>query len=86
MKLLSEHIDFKRLNYIDMFAFRTYIFILDSLGTRHPQASKKLAKYLEMEAADKKGIDKPNSAQAKLASVGLSIIQFLSVSLTSKFF
>ncbi|KAF4617751.1 hypothetical protein D9613_006040 [Agrocybe pediades] len=48
---------------------KTYIFILDSLGTRHPQACKKLAKYLEMEAADKKGIEKFNSALGKSAFV-----------------
>ena len=36
---------------------RTYIFTLDSLGTRHPQAIKVLKHYLAQEAKDKRGFD-----------------------------
>ena len=35
---------------------RTYIFTLDSLGSRHPQAIKYLRTYLKMEAKDKKNV------------------------------
>lgn len=36
---------------------RTYIFTLDSLGGKHPQAISKLAKYLAAQARDKRSID-----------------------------
>ena len=49
--------------------FRTYIFTLDSLGTRHPRAIGKLATYLKLEARDKKGILNASLAQGKTASV-----------------
>ncbi|KIM43367.1 hypothetical protein M413DRAFT_26515 [Hebeloma cylindrosporum] len=49
--------------------FRTYIFTLDSLGTRHPRAITKLATYLKLEAKDKKGIPNASLAQGKMASV-----------------
>lgn len=49
--------------------FRTYIFTLDSLGTRHPRAIAKLAAYLKLEARDKKGIPNASLAQGKMASV-----------------
>lgn len=48
---------------------RTYIFTMDSLGTRHPQAIKRLANYLKMEAQDKKGVQDTSSAIGKFASV-----------------
>ncbi|KDR82684.1 hypothetical protein GALMADRAFT_238172 [Galerina marginata CBS 339.88] len=48
---------------------KTYIFTMDSLGTRHPQAIKKLASYLKQEAADKKGIQNASLALGKFASV-----------------
>ena len=48
---------------------RTYIFTLDSLGTRHPRAITKLATYLKLEARDKKGIANASLAQGKMASV-----------------
>ncbi|KAG2009837.1 sentrin-specific protease, variant 2 [Coprinopsis cinerea AmutBmut pab1-1] len=35
----------------------TYVFTLDSLGTPHTHASNQLAKYLKLEAKDKKGIE-----------------------------
>ncbi|CCM02457.1 uncharacterized protein FIBRA_04556 [Fibroporia radiculosa] len=40
----------------------TYVFIFDSLGSRHPQAGKTLSRYLQLEAKDKKGI---NASEAK---------------------
>lgn len=49
--------------------FRTYIFTLDSLGTRHPRAITKLATYLKLEAKDKKGIPNASLAQGKMALV-----------------
>ena len=49
--------------------FRTYIFTLDSLGTRHPRAITKLATYLKLEAKDKKGIPNASIAQGKMALV-----------------
>jgi len=49
--------------------FRTYIFTLDSLGTRHPRAITKLATYLKLEARDKKGILNASLAQGKTAFV-----------------
>lgn len=36
-------------------AFRTFIFTLDSLGSKHPQAIRFLRAYLKFEARDKKG-------------------------------
>ena len=37
------------------FFFSTRIYTFDSLGSKHPQAIRRLGKYLQMEAADKKG-------------------------------
>ncbi|KAJ3568744.1 hypothetical protein NP233_g5517 [Leucocoprinus birnbaumii] len=48
---------------------RTRIFILDSLGNRHPQAMKQLNKWLELEAMDKKGIESVTPAISKMAPV-----------------
>ncbi|KAF8908964.1 hypothetical protein CPB84DRAFT_1843311 [Gymnopilus junonius] len=48
---------------------KTYIFTMDSLGTRHPQAIKRLANYLKMEAQDKKGVQGASLAMGKFASV-----------------
>ncbi|KAJ7677459.1 hypothetical protein B0H17DRAFT_1015755 [Mycena rosella] len=35
---------------------RTYVFTLDSLGTRHPKVVNVLGQYLQFEAQEKKGI------------------------------
>ncbi|XP_006462672.1 hypothetical protein AGABI2DRAFT_179332 [Agaricus bisporus var. bisporus H97] len=48
---------------------KTKIFILDSIGNRHPQAMKQLNKWLQLEAEDKKKISKPASAFTKLVSL-----------------
>ncbi|KII86918.1 hypothetical protein PLICRDRAFT_273907 [Plicaturopsis crispa FD-325 SS-3] len=48
---------------------RTWIFTLDSLGSRHPQAVKILANYLKMEARDKKHIEETTDAVGKQANV-----------------
>lgn len=48
---------------------QTRIFILDSLGTRHPQAAKVLRLYLEMEAKDKKQVEITREPISKNAQV-----------------
>lgn len=48
---------------------RTYIFTFDSLGGRHLQAITKLGKYLQLEAADKKKVENPGTADGKMALV-----------------
>jgi hypothetical protein len=48
---------------------RTYIFTFDSLGGRHLQAISKLTKYLQLEAADKKNVENPSTADGKMALV-----------------
>lgn len=48
---------------------KTYIFTFDSLGSRHPQAIKKLSAYLKMEAMDKKGVDHTEAAEGKMVLV-----------------
>lgn len=48
---------------------RTYIFTFDSLGSRHPQAIKRLSAYLKMEAQDKKNIVNAGNAEGKSALV-----------------
>ena len=42
---------------------------MDSLGSKHPQAIKLLQTYLQLEAADKKGIQDANKAEGKKAQV-----------------
>lgn len=51
---------------------RTKIFILDSLGNRHPQAMKQLNRWLELEAMDKKGRESVTPAITKMTPVYLS--------------
>ncbi|KAI0317519.1 hypothetical protein OF83DRAFT_132135 [Amylostereum chailletii] len=50
-----------------------YIFTFDSLGSNHPAVGKKLATYLQMEAKDKKDLEKDSitAAEAKQAHVGI---------------
>lgn len=48
---------------------QTHIITLDSLGGPHKQAVNQLAKYLRLEAKDKKGIDQPSSATGLVAAV-----------------
>jgi len=48
---------------------RTYIFTFDSLGSRHPQALKRLSAYLRMEAKDKKGVNAEGIIEGKNALV-----------------
>lgn len=48
---------------------RTYIFTLDSLGTRHPQAIKVLKEYLKSEAKDKRNFDEVRAAVGKQVQV-----------------
>lgn len=49
---------------------RTYVITLDSLGGPHKQAVNQLAKYLKLEAKDKKGIEQPGGAAGLVAAVG----------------
>ncbi|KAF8442853.1 hypothetical protein L210DRAFT_3476959 [Boletus edulis BED1] len=53
----------------DLPAAQTYIFTLDSLGTRHPQAIKVLKQYLEREAKDKFNFDEVRVAVGKQVQV-----------------
>ncbi|KAG1884985.1 hypothetical protein F4604DRAFT_1974381 [Suillus subluteus] len=48
---------------------RTWIFTLDSLGSRHPQAQKVLRYWLKAEAKDKQQFDEVRPAEVKLAQV-----------------
>jgi hypothetical protein len=48
---------------------RTWIFTLDSLGSRHPQAQKVLRYWLKAEAKDKLQFDQVRPAEVKLAQV-----------------
>ena len=48
---------------------RTYIFAFDSLGSRHPQALKRLSAYLRMEAKYKKDVDGAGMIEVKNALV-----------------
>ncbi|KAG8214645.1 hypothetical protein J3R82DRAFT_9723 [Butyriboletus roseoflavus] len=48
---------------------QTYIFTLDSLGTRHPQAIKVLRQYLTSEAKDKRNYDEVRDAVGKQVQV-----------------
>ncbi|KIK94059.1 hypothetical protein PAXRUDRAFT_828393 [Paxillus rubicundulus Ve08.2h10] len=48
---------------------QTYIFTLDSLGTRHPQAIRVLKQYLEREAKDKRNFDEVRDAVGKQVQV-----------------
>ncbi|KAH9949826.1 hypothetical protein B0H21DRAFT_68615 [Amylocystis lapponica] len=47
----------------------THIFTFDSLGTKHPQVIKTLAKYLQMEAKDKKGLEHTSPVRGKAALI-----------------
>lgn len=47
----------------------TYVFIFDSLGSKHPQAIKTLSMYLQLEAKDKKGNTDTRKPIGKLALV-----------------
>ncbi|KAJ7157523.1 hypothetical protein C8R43DRAFT_883291, partial [Mycena crocata] len=42
----------------------TFVFILDSLGSRHPKVMQVLAQYLQAEALDKKGTPLEGSSKA----------------------
>lgn len=44
---------------------RTYIYTFDSLAAKHPQAVKRLSKYLLMEAHDKRQLDEANLNEPK---------------------
>lgn len=57
---------------------RTKIFILDSIGNKHPQAMKQLNKWLQLEAEDKKSVSNPATALTKLVSVRLIDISLVS--------
>ncbi|RDB17956.1 hypothetical protein Hypma_000947 [Hypsizygus marmoreus] len=48
---------------------KTYIFTMDSLGSKHPQAVKQLGRYLKKEAADKKRITETSDPIGKQAFV-----------------
>ncbi|KAF9468622.1 hypothetical protein BDZ94DRAFT_683530 [Collybia nuda] len=47
----------------------TYIFTLDSLNSRHPQAIRQLARYLKLEAKDKRNISETSDPCGKMAAV-----------------
>ncbi|KAG1792935.1 uncharacterized protein HD556DRAFT_1376770 [Suillus plorans] len=53
----------------------TWIFTLDSLGSRHPQAQKVLRYWLKAEAKDKQQLDEVRLAEVKLAQVWSPIFQ-----------
>ena len=53
---------------------RSYIFTMDSLGSKHPQATKLLQTYLQLEASDKKGIKDAGKAEGKRAQVSTEVI------------
>ena len=48
---------------------RTYIFTLDSLGSKHQQAWKLIGQYLKFEANDKKNIAEVSPSKGKLVDV-----------------
>ncbi|KAG0704265.1 hypothetical protein DFH29DRAFT_873884 [Suillus ampliporus] len=50
-------------------SLRTWIFTLDSLGSRHPQAQKVLRYWLKAEAKDKRQQEEVRMAEVKLAQV-----------------
>lgn len=59
---------------------RTYIYTFDSLASKHPQAVKRLGRYLLMEARDKKQLDEttlnePKGMQA-IVGICLFIVRF----------
>ena len=56
---------------------RTYIFTFDSLGSRHPQAIKRLSAYLKMEAQDKKKVVNASSAEGRSALVGSLFLKYI---------
>lgn len=67
---------------------RTYIFTLDSLGTRHPQAIKVLKQYLVSEARDKHGFDEVRDAvgkQVQVYKLSSALIQTHDISSVSRF-
>ena len=55
---------------------RTYIYTFDSLASKHPQAVKRLSKYLLMEAHDKKQIEEAtlNEPKGMQAIVGIQLV------------
>lgn len=53
----------------------TWIFTLDSLGSRHPQAQKVLRYWLKAEAKDKQQLDEVRLAEVKLAQVCSPVFQ-----------
>jgi len=55
---------------------RTYIYTFDSLASKHPQAVKRLGKYLLMEAHDKKQLDEDtlNEPKGMQAIVGTQLV------------
>ena len=52
---------------------RTYIYTFDSLSSKHPQAVKRLGRYLLMEAHDKRQLDEStlNEPKGMQAIVGI---------------
>ncbi|KAH9065374.1 hypothetical protein EDB87DRAFT_1555821 [Lactarius vividus] len=55
---------------------QTYIFTFDSLSSKHPQAVKRLGKYLLMEAHDKKQRDEDTLIEPKGMQAHVSICRF----------
>jgi Ulp1 family protease len=55
---------------------RTYIYTFDSLASKHPQAVKRLSKYLLMEAHDKRQLDEAtlNEPKGMQAIVGIQLV------------
>ena len=55
---------------------RTYIYTFDSLSSKHPQAVKRLSKYLLMEAHDKRHLDEAtlNEPKGMQAIVGIQLV------------
>jgi len=72
---------------------QTYIFTLDSLGTRHPQAIKVLRQYLKREAKDKFNFDEVRVAASKQVQVpvqpntwdcGIYLLHFVKVLMSAR--
>jgi hypothetical protein len=55
---------------------RTYIYTFDSLSSKHPQAVKRLSKYLLMEAHDKRQLVETtlNEPKGMQAIVGIQLV------------
>lgn len=49
---------------------------MDSMGTRRPLVCKRLARYLQLEAQDKKNVDRTNEILSKQVNVGVLCLPY----------